>query len=241
MNKKKEVRNMTRKIKLLSVIVSGVILASCGGSRDSSSGDTSQDRVKNAALTSVPAACKDDGECRVGDIGPGGGTVFYVGNSKINKYGDKYPGGRYLEFVDSDENWATTFLCSSVTISTETGVGAGARNTSLLKEKCPQKLRSRPINLAWDFVKNEKSDWFLPSSDELNLICRFSRGQATDGNEKCNAKLTPLPGRNYTAPMWSSSSFGAQLQYVVAFKDGGSTTGNKANDKYRFLFVRAFG
>lgn len=232
---------MTQKTRMTGFIVAAAILASCGGSGSTSSNDTSQQRVKNAALTSVPTTCTDDGDCRVGDIGPGGGTVFYVGSSKINKSGDKYPGGKYMEFVDSDDNWATTFLCSSNIAGTETGVGAGAKNTALLKEKCPSKLQSRPINVAWDSVRNKKSDWFLPSNDELNLICRFSRGQSTESNEKCNAKLTPLPGFNFTAPMWSSSNFGAQLQYVVAFKDGGSTTGNKSNDKYRFLLVRAFG
>ena len=236
---------MIRNKKLLASVVGALLLASCGESGESASGDTSQERVKNAALTTVAPSCKSGGECRVGDTGPGGGTVFYVGTEKINSYGDKYPGGRYMEFLDSKENAATTFLCSSNIAGTATGVGTGAKNTSVLKEKCPSKLQSRPINVAYspadNGISNEMSDWFLPSNDELNLICRFSRGQSTATNEKCNAKLTPIAGYNFTTPQWSSSVFGAQLQHVVPFKEGGATTGNKSNDKYRFLLVRAFG
>ena len=96
---------MIRNKKLLASVVGALLLASCGGSGESASGDTSQERVKNAALTTVAPSCKSGGECRVGDTGPGGGTVFYVGTEKINSYGDKYPGGRYMEFLDSKENF----------------------------------------------------------------------------------------------------------------------------------------
>lgn len=233
--------------RLIATVIAGLALASCGGS-STSTNDTSADaaggRTKNAALTTVPTAdaaksCADGGTCKVGDKGPGGGTVFYVGVSKVNSSGEKYAGGSTMEFLDANQAWNIAFDCTEVISGTEKGIGAGAQNTTLFKDKCPRVLRSLPIVTTWDYGKNGTSDWFIPSYDELNLICRYTRGQSTDTTEKCDGKLAPIAGVNSTTTFWSSTQHSKQSQFAISFQTGNEVVARKVQ-KNRFLIVRAF-
>ena len=240
----KYLRNNKR---LIATVITGLALASCGGSGDSSSDSsaaTAGGRTKNAALTTVPTAdaaksCADGGTCKVGDKGPGGGTVFYVGASKVNAAGEKFPGGSNMEFLDSNPSPSVAFDCTVDIAGTERGLGAGANNTTLFKEKCPRVVRSLIITTTWDDGKNGKSDWFIPSYDELNLICRFTRGQSTDTTEKCNGKLPVTVGGNFAGTFWSSTQHSKLSQYALSFQTGDEVVSRKVL-KNRFLIVRAF-
>lgn len=102
----------------------------------------------------------------VGDTGPGGGLIFFVGLK------NEYPGFMYLEAAPSDI--PGTFLwCSdsSHSISAVSGpeawvVGRGQVNTNTMLSACS----SGAANAAHAYTNNGKSDWFLPSRDELKLM-----------------------------------------------------------------------
>lgn len=51
------------------------------------------------------------------------------------------------------------------------GIGTGMSNTTELAETC----NSGAIHWAFNYDINGKSDWFLPSFDELNELCKFAR------------------------------------------------------------------
>jgi hypothetical protein len=99
----------------------------------------------------------------VGDRGPGGGWVFY-------DKGDYIDGWRYLEAGPED-------LCLSVkwdngksilTDATETVLGSGKSNTEkIIKAQGDGRYAAK---LCDEYTNNMKSDWYLPSIDELELM-----------------------------------------------------------------------
>ena len=108
---------------------------------------------------------------RLGDIGPGGGLVFLIA------------GG--LTYEMAPKNWAgdpqnpdqTAQTCNSDTAipeATGTAIGTGAANTAAIVAKCT----SGASNDAAAYRGGGFTDWFLPSRDELNAMCNYSRNPA---------------------------------------------------------------
>ena len=120
----------------------------------------------------------------IGDKGPGGGIVFY---RSAKGFTDTYSGKthHYLEAVTVDlENEAAPppypYLAWASNISGEInytiinipgtleGIGTGRKNTAIIlatDANAPAALACRK------YKGGGKSDWFLPSKDELNELC----------------------------------------------------------------------
>lgn len=190
--------------------------------------------------TTLPPTCELGGICKVGDKGPGGGTVFYVGTSKIGSYGSKYPGGKYLEFIDPNPNNTYKFKCIMHIHDMKSGVGAGAENTARYREKCSDS--DSPIVLASNATYGGKSDWFLPSMEDLNQICRYSRGQSTGSTDECNGKAKQTAGgKSLTVAQWSSDLLSERSMWARSMGDGTAVKRDKNKYSYNYLLVRAFG
>jgi hypothetical protein len=190
--------------------------------------------------TTVPPTCEKGGVCKVGDTGPGGGTVFYVGTSKIGSYGTKYPGGKYLEFIDPNPSKTFKFKCAIHVHDLKSGIGAGAENTARYRDVCSDS--DSPVVLASGATNGGKSDWFIPSMEDLNQICRYSRGQTTGSTEQCNGKSKiVVSGNSFNEAQWSSDQFSQQSMYARSFGDGTSVKRDKNKYSYKFFLVRAFG
>ena len=106
------------------------------------------------AMTS--AACETP--YSVGDIGPGGGCVFFVSNGGCNG----------LEAAPLDQSSGSPWGCGvTPTGATGLAIGTGAANTiAILGNAC-----SVPVNaaeVASNYSGGGFNDWFLPSEDELN-------------------------------------------------------------------------
>lgn len=108
--------------------------------------------------------CASGGRCVVGDIGPGGGMVFYA-VTKPQKW------GRYLEAANP-RTWQTSGAdpqypwCQNTTLlvgATGTAIGTGATNTKKILAKCTDGAAVA----VHAYQGGGKSDWFLPSKDEL--------------------------------------------------------------------------
>lgn len=162
--------------------------------------------------------------CLIGSTGPGGGIVFYDA-------GSQQTWGRYLEFAPAGwfgtsedpvrrwcplENLRTKFADTVTdpnrkqTLGLEIGKGKG--NSLLAAENC----NPGAAVLAMGYTGGGKNDWFLPSRDELNELCKYAYGQATgsakviciadhpvaDRDWRATSKLRPGFGRYY---YWSSS------------------------------------
>jgi hypothetical protein len=136
------------------------------------------DRIVNSNLGK---RCVVGGICKVGNTGPGGGIVFY-------DEGSKKPWGRYLEIApngwsgtpeDPTANWCE--------VNKHLGafgkeIGTGRSNTSTMVATCT----SGAAVIANSYTGGGKTDWFLPSNDELNELCKFAKNQYTgDPRENC--------------------------------------------------------
>jgi hypothetical protein len=123
---------------------------------------TSTTTTSTTTSTTVALTCATGGNCKVGDMGPGGGTVFYDA-------GTTQSWGRYLEAAPSAAITVGTFTwgCSGTTISGADGkgIGTGKQNTTDIVNGC--NTPGIAARLADDLDLGGKTDWFLPSRDEL--------------------------------------------------------------------------
>ena len=151
----------------------------------------------------------------VGDIGPGGGTVFYVDMARA-------AGSQFWE-VGSDLGSADWGCYTTSIAGTLTGIGAGAANTTVIKNGCPEvgiaaRVASAPAG--------GYSDWFLPSQDELNQLCKYARMQSTavaDRTVPCDTTGTLRSEFVSSAFYWSSSQYDmtdARFQNFVSVGQG---------------------
>ena len=148
-------------------------------------------------LTNVAVKMSGDGY-KVGDIGPGGGRVFYASTTGFN-CGPSYTASGspynfkcyYLEaapttganaWTDAAYVWSgnTTTLvnnASSPETATATAIGWGYRNTLAMVLQDATANKAGSISRAYR-GPNNLSDWYLPSFDELNQMCKWANGQA---------------------------------------------------------------
>lgn len=134
-----------KKIKLISSVLSLIVIAGVYSF--------------TVNINTLQAAAK---KYKIGDIGPAGGTVFY---DKGNASG----GWQYLEAAP-DELGQAEWGCDSIFITTGgIAVGTGKANTEAILKKCDEPgIAARKCS---EYRGGGKSDWFLPSKDELNLMC----------------------------------------------------------------------
>jgi hypothetical protein len=184
----------------------------------SQSGTNYKKLITSRAATIYPGQGKkcvvDD--CPIGSVGPGGGIVFYDA-------GSLKPWGRYLEvapigWTGRGNEDITSVWCSEVgggplnpreNINSDSkvipragnSIGSGKALTSKLLDKCPFGA-ALPVT---NYLGGNTADWFLPSADELNELCKYSFGQLkTTVDVMCDSVGTPKGGFAENA-YWSSS------------------------------------
>ena len=126
----------------------------------------------------------------IGDIGPGGGIVFYKsaeGFEVDDGMGDVQV-CHYLE-VSPEDLGATTWIPSEASFLEDLdniyGIGAGKANTFLIANAglCPEDLTKENCAAYMCSIYSTKTtspgDWYLPSSDELKLVFK---NLTADGN-----------------------------------------------------------
>jgi TolB-like protein len=160
---------------------------------------------------------------QIGNKGPAGGIVFY-------DKGNDSDGWRFLEAASEDAGKAKWGGAYTVTGGTKTEVGTGKRNTDILERFMREKGESgTPAQLCQFYSQGGYDDWFLPSKDELNLMCR---------NLELKGLVT-FPGSYY----WSSSEVGEYNAWLQRFSDGtqdGRTSNSfQNNEKHSSHSVRA--
>jgi hypothetical protein len=109
--------------------------------------------------TTVPAVrCDRGGECKVGDTGPGGGTVFFVAPT-LQSW------GQYMEITKSTLNipgWGWG-CANTANLTTKLDFGSGPTNTrALVASNCYAAVTADNYVSATGV-----DDWFLPSDAEL--------------------------------------------------------------------------
>jgi hypothetical protein len=168
------------------------------------------------------AACNAGGAttvCKVGDIGPGGGIVFYDA-------GIDQSWGRYLEVAP--------VACEATTLPWRIGkkmvykgtpgqsaaklrllakqVGMGKINTGIITQAFGAN-GLYAAKFAEDSVCGGRDDWFLPSKDELDLVYRNVAQNRVGGQD------TPLGSFN-KGYYWTSTDYNNVTAWTQYFIDG---------------------
>ena len=168
----------------------------------------------------------------VGDVGPGGGIVFYVDLTRP-------AGSQYFEAAcagwqnncdgsraDPRAEWGcyeTLFFGAGGTL-----IGTGEQNTADIMNTVTGCTTPRSAaDLADDYSHNTLDDWFLPSLDELNQMYT-----------NLHSASTPLGGFS-TDYYWSSSEADDALAWYQDFNYGAQDVHNEYNTFY-VRPVRAF-
>ena len=180
--------------------------------------------IRAFGTNNVVLSCAQGGTCKVGDIGPGGGKVFYVAPDLLLVNGKSW---RYLEadpLIWPGQVTLCTYVLrcnqSKIQVKKNWLVGKGALNTTeLMKMNEPGSAQSIARNAI-----NGKTDWFIPSRDELKLLYKSKSevGGFVDGL------------------YWTSTRRGGGTASLIDFEDG-SETMEFMDDPFNLRLIRAFG
>jgi len=155
----------------------------------------------------------------VGDTGPGGGTVFYVSASGFACGPDLLSTCNYLEAAPS--NSGTIKWCSNTTTSvagTSTAIGTGAKNTAAMQTACT----SGAAQTATGTTSGGKTDWYLPSKDEIQAL------------------YNAWYNRGLTGELWSSSQGAAASNAWALYWEDGEVGSPSKGFSTSVRAVRAF-
>jgi hypothetical protein len=161
------------------------------------------------------AQCSAGVSCAVGEIGPGGGVVFYDAGSTQSW-------GRYLESAPASCEIAGVpfkpvggvqgIHALQIDRVRAKAIGMGKANTDLIVQKYGA-TRSHAAALVRSQACNGLTDWFLPSSGELNLAWRVL------AQNRVNREPTPVGGFDI-GYYWTSSDYNGTEAWTQYFNDG---------------------
>ena len=206
----------------------------------------------------------------VGSVGPGGGFVYYVNDAGFNCGPTLAASCKYLEVAPSGWNtgsdpnkvWATGTSSSgnaSADISTITndasaynnilGVGLGYKNSVAIVDQNGAAYDASSNNYAAGaaraYAGGSQSDWYLPTTAELNLLCQWRNGIAPSVTTRCTGGSTN--SATYGAGsagfadsyFWSSSEYNTSNALNQSFYNGAQSASLKSITLY-VRPVRAF-
>ena len=222
--------------------------------------------------------CASGGTCIVGDRGPGGGIVYYVSATNFTSTGSTCNTTcKYLEVApatwqsggltvadDLPYQWSTNTTVSTgqdlTTTSTEGiaamstyeklnwKIGQGFYNTSVMKVSGATST-AQAVVLAYAGTDSSSGQWFIPSMNELNELCKYARGQTTSdptlacvtgsGTFKNTGNAGTDLGGFVDYAYWSSSEYTANYAWYQFFLNGYQNDFNK-NFTFYVRPVRAF-
>ena len=220
--------------------------------------------VPVVVVASVPAIVYS-----VGDTGPGGGKIFYVATTTFACGPTRTTTCTYLEAApngwntggDAQRTWAqltpvnyqSTAVnnASSPETATATAIGWGYRNTRAIISQGNTNTATSAAALADSHTVTVAGvvydDWYLPSNDELNQMCKWARGitgtALTTLTTVCSSGTinTGSGAAGFvTTYYWSSSEFSGDLARGQDFSDGSQATSSKSGANDRVRPVRAF-
>jgi hypothetical protein len=129
-----------------------------------------------------------------------------------------------------------------------TAIGKGRANTNQIHARLTTAggalTSTYAAGIAYAYANNGKTDWYLPSKDELNQMCKWQRGQLWVSDATiCNNTGTLNSGRGASGfssgYYWSSSEFDATTAWSQYF-DFGDQNDNTKHTTYYVRPVRAF-
>ena len=146
----------------------------------------------------------------VGDIGPGGGLVFLISGGLTYEMAPKTWSGAddpALTWCDGPTNTPA---------ASGTAVGTGSANTAAMAASGACSSNAAAAVLAYAPTGTNAGEWFLPSQDELNAMCNYSRNPASP-----SAPSVACSGSQDSTFSTSAYGFTAVLDYFSSTQDSG--------------------
>jgi hypothetical protein len=226
---------------------------------------TSYFAYSNGALTprptgGTPLYSTESPPPTLGQTGPGGGTIFYYSAAGFN-CGANTVGSvttpkavttcHYLEVApngwngvsDPKRKWASPGNQATVVTGADgTAIGTGLQNSIDIAAQSGNVALTSAAVEALAYTDGSISDWYLPSKDELNELCKFARTRPTGlPSESC-----PSSGGTQKAGFawgpgdyWSSTEFSNDRARYQWFDGGGQFETSKGLEIY-VRPIRAF-
>ena len=207
-------------------------------------------------LNVAQLGCAQGGSCAIGETGPGGGKVFYYSAAGFNCGPNFSNTCHYLEVAPntwsgsttdpllrwdytawSDENHANYPSNANPHLLT-TEIGLGYKNSNYLFTYYGNNS-DYAAGAARRYAGGGKSDWYLGSAVEMNLLAYWSKGQ-TAPNPPGIASGAMIQGnfQSITGAYWTSSQ-AIPSEYFDARKQTFGTTASPGPDHKSFeRFVR---
>ena len=224
-----------------------------------------------ATVVAAPAlTCATGGTCKVGDAGPGGGLVYYVhrGNFACGptlaancNILEVAPGGWSGVAADPAKLWAVTanqtadvvpippldgIANDSAAYNNALAIGLGYKNSDLIVAQGNDTTTAAGVARA--YTGGSKTDWYLPTTAELNLLCQWNHRVTQNVTTVCIGSTATLntgigaSGSGFVSSVdyyWSSSENLANYAWSQQFDFGSQSTSLK-NYTWYVRPVRAF-
>ena len=173
------------------------------------------------ASAAVTYTCAQGGTCAVGDVGPGGGRVFYAPGSVFTMTGAPCASAcRYLESarISGAAAFDNTVTYRYLTVSVGyggagTAIGTGFSNTSTMIALEPETTKAAGAANAYR-GPNNLTDWFLPSKDELATYWSSAPTDATN----YYLSSSQASANNPATSIWIVQSGGPYADYNTALR-----------------------
>ena len=204
---------------------------------------TTTNAVSVTSSSVTTATCADGGTCTVGvSTGGGGGTVFYYSATAFTSTGsacgtnchylEVAPAGWIVSSSPASQTNCTTAGTSTSdprcewsgntnnpTYTAGSAIGKGHQNTSYVVGHTGTAGKAATASRAYQ--GGSKTDWFLPSTDELNQLCRYVWNLEVSNTATTCTGMTGTIRTGFTSGhYWSSSQDGGYTAWDQDFSTG---------------------
>jgi hypothetical protein len=180
----------------------------------------------------------------IGDVGPGGGKIFYIDAAGFNCGASHTSNGsptggkcNYLEVAPSGWNTGSDpdmFWAISANRYTDIpgipneispynnalGVGLGLKNSiEIVTDNGAYNASSNiyAAGAARAYAGGSKNDWYLPATAELNLLCQWARGVAPSVTTVCTGGTINSATYGATSAGFGEISYWSSSEYSAAY------------------------
>ena len=191
------------------------------------------------------SSCATGGPYALGDIGPGCGLVFLISGGLTYEMAPKTWSGAGTP--DAQATW-----CDGLTYvpsADGTAVGTGAASTAAMAASGACSSNAAAAVLAYAPSGTSAGQWFLPSQDELNAMCNYSRNPTAPAAPSVSCYGSAGSTQNVTFAAgtygfasddyWSSSQYFTYAAWLQVSRNGYQSAVQKSRP-LRVRPVRSF-
>ena len=204
----------------------------------------------------------------IGDVGPGGGTIYYYLAGGFSCGPTRAATCKYLEVAPNTWNGGagdpqkavlssrndgiatsgmeSTTAISSALVSAE--IGVGYKNSNALASRANSNTVG--AGLVGTYRGGSQSDWYIPGAAELNLLCQWSKGLTQNVAGTCSGSVIRgdfttstyywAASQNYNSAATDGATSGRFVGYVQSFNTGSFVTDQWTDANIYLRPIRSF-